>query len=703
MKNFILIATFSLFQFTALAEDCDPGKYFDNSLNRCVLSTKTVENKTEAMNCQGLSGEAAQSCFKSIVDGEVSELEASGKVESAKNPKGSMIIPAIVTLGSAYYLFMGSDDLKSCGSISVMLMLGGGVTTLLGEFLAKRKYKSKLKKMEKNYTERTADSNSAKDSDDLETINSNQTTAFDYQIEQERARESAHKTRKTVYTLATGLYAGATAAAIYEMVTGGFTASACKTKKSGAAPSNPSPVPATIPPPTPSSVPAPPSTTPPVRGPVSLFETESLNDQTIDLSIANLSNPETFSEYSYLEKVSSVEFREIIIRKLASIIIPTAHAQEAEVVASESATASEAAGKVKGLENIAGSPVFRAALSGILAIYSKKIASKASKLAKEAAARAEEIEKLRDNFLANGGAGFANCTESDRAKPSMPTCYCYQADGTRNPSKSNSPTCLAIYGRSGGVVSGSSNYDINGTGMPLSATGCLSSTGTVDESCNCKKTNSCSTINGSLNLGSLGNIDGLSRTVSDAANFSSGNISAGSLDSGSLERAVANISTQVEKMKDNPKAAEISKKIDDLGFKIEKSFGNSIRNAAGRGAISPALASFSGGGLGSGDDNSPATSVAALSPSTTTSNSPARVNLSSGGKTGVSIDDFDFNSKSTGGVRVQDENAQIMDREFKVDDISNNSSASIFSIISNRYQTTGLRTLFSEEEAANEN
>ena len=109
-------------------------------------------------------------------------------------------------------------------------MLGGGVTTLIGEFLAKRKYKSKLKKMEKNYKERTAETNSAKENDSLETINSNQTTAFDYQIEQERARESAHKTRKTVYTMATGLYAGATVAAIYEAVTKGITPSKCSAK-----------------------------------------------------------------------------------------------------------------------------------------------------------------------------------------------------------------------------------------------------------------------------------------------------------------------------------------------------------------------------------------------------------------------------------------------------------------------------------------
>ena len=122
MKKFLILligSTISVCAFSQSADDCGAGKYFDTSLNRCVMKTSTVETKTEALSCQGLSGEAAQSCFKNIVDSEMSEMEASGEVESAKNPKANYIIPAIVTLGSAYYLFTRSDKLKSCGSISV--------------------------------------------------------------------------------------------------------------------------------------------------------------------------------------------------------------------------------------------------------------------------------------------------------------------------------------------------------------------------------------------------------------------------------------------------------------------------------------------------------------------------------------------------------------------------------------------------------
>ena len=61
------------------------------------------------------------------------------------------------------------------------------------------------------------------------------------------------------------------------------------------------------------------------------------------------------------------------------------------------------------------------------------------------------------------------------------------------------------------------------------------------------------------------------------------------------------------------------------------------------------------------------------------------------------MDDFDFSSGNKGGVTIDDSKADIMAKEFKVDDINNNSSVSIFSIISNRYQTTGLRSLFSDE------
>lgn len=693
MKKLILLFAITTFQSVALAQssqDCSGGKYFDSSLNRCVLSTQTVDSKVKPLSCDGLTGEAAKACFKNIVDGEVSELEASGKVESAKNPKGSMIIPAIVTLGSAYYLFMGSENLKKCGSISIYLMLGGGVTTLLGEFLAQRKYKSKLKKMEKSYKEKTAESNSAKDNDNLETINTNQTTAFDYQIEQERARESAHKMRKTVYTLATGLYAGATVAAIYEAVTKGITPTpnGCSGDRTPVAP-----------------------TTPAADG--TGFYTPI--DQGSNSEVAMSAMPKLFIDYSYIKNFEATEVAEIIFRKLADIIIPTAEAQALILpavtaapgfmeVAGQASEAAAGVDKVGAFDKIAGSPIFRAAISGILTIYSKKIASKAKKLAKEAAERAEAIEELRDNFLANGGAGFENCTESQRTKVSMPMCYCYQADGSRNPSRAKSPTCLSVYGASGGVLTSAGKYDKNFSGMPYDSKGCLSNLGNLDESCACKKTNSCSTIQGSLNLGGLSSIDGLSKTVGDASSFTSGNISAGDINTASLERAVANIRAQQDKLEGNPKSAGAVKKANDLGFKLEKSFGRSIQNAANKGSISPELASFSGGGLNGGDSNDSGSSdLNSIKLGVEKTFDTPSSTLTSGGTTGVTIDDFDFSSKNTGGVAIQEGTGDIMDKEFKVDDISNNSSASIFSIISNRYQTTGLRTLFSDEKKSNEN
>lgn len=686
MKNIILVATFILFQVSAFAQDttCDAGMYFDTGLNRCVLSSKTVENKTEALNCQGLTGDAAQSCFKNIVDGEVSELEASGQVESAKNPKSNYVIPAIVTLGSAYFLLKHNKSFTQCGSISIALMAGAGVTTILGEILAQSKYKSKLKKMEKNYTKRTTETSSS-DTNNLEVVNSNQTIAFDYQIEQEKARASAHKTRKTVYTLSTALYTGAVAAAVYEMIAIGTSVKKCSVNKQKK-----------------------------IEKKVS--EAEFPESKAYDLSNPLISNNGFFDEYFYITNASAIEISEIVLRKISEVILPSASAQtltyssggvtkSAVITGDTSLTkiGSNAAESISGIEKIAGSPIFRASFSGLLAIYSGKIASKAGKLAKEASARAKAIEELRDNFLANGGAGFANCTESERTKPSIPTCYCYQADGTRNPSRAQSPTCVAVYGSSGGPLAGGTDYGAVGSDLSLTATGCLDGSGQLDANCECNKTNSCSTISGGLNLGNLGNIGGLSQTVSDASNFTTGNISAGNLDDSALERAIANIGKQTVKLTEHPKAKGITKKIDDLGFKIEKSLGNSIKRAAAAGSISPELASFSGGFSNGSDSDKKKIKVAALSPSKVGSSAPTSVNLNTGASSGVSIDDYDFNSKSKGGIKIQDENAQIMDKEFKVDDISNNSSASIFSIISNRYHTTGLRTLFSEDEASNEN
>ena len=60
--------------------------------------------------------------------------------------------------------------------------------------------------------------------------------------------------------------------------------------------------------------------------------------------------------------------------------------------------------------------------------------------------------------------------------------------------------------------------------------------------------------------------------------------------------------------------------------------------------------------------------------------------------------DLDFGDSNNTGIEIQDDVAQVMDKEFKIKgDINNNPDHNIFKILSNRYKSTGLKRLFDEK------
>ncbi len=667
MKYLILIlSTLSLTSFAQTSAECSSGQYFDASLNRCILSTQTVDTKTDTNNCGGLSGEAQAACYKNIVNNEVTNIENKGIVGKEKGPKASYAIPTIATLGVAYLLFTKRSSLGKCGKVSLGLMAGAGATTLLGELITNKSYSSKLKKLQKRYEESIAEKSTDTNAD-LDRINSNQINAFNFQIEQEQARETAHKSRRNIYGIATALYTGAAVAALWEAI---FSPTPCKVA--------------------------------------------NLSISGDSHNIASISTPKMFNQYSFIPNLSQQELVEVMMRKIFNAIIPSANAVEpaaSSIAGPEEAFASSIEGPPEAFsksfrqqfDSVTRSAPFRAAFSGLLAGYSVSVAKKASEYAKEAKGRAKAIEEIRDGFLANGGAGLTNCTEQDRSLPSKPTCYCYESGGSRRADRASSPTCSAVFGAAASAIPGSTDYGLTGTtGSTFSTTGCLSNTGVLDQQCQCQKTNTCSSISGNINLGSLGNISGLTSALSTASDFTNGRIGSADIDAASLQRNIANINKASEDFQANPKIKDVASKADEIGLRLQESFGNSIQQALKNPANAADIASVLGGSLGSTNDkedqvviNKPSDFKAGQkSKSVGTSVSP----LKSGASSGVSIDDYNFGAKKTGGIKVEDGATNLAEGKFKIDDISDNTDASIFTIISNRYQTTGMRSLFKDED-----
>ena len=698
------------------SDNCPQGQVYDNSLNRCVLSQSTVSNKTEAQECGGLEGEAARKCFEKNIEDDMAG------VEEGEDPKSSYIIPGIVTLGAGYILFANKDALGQCSSTSIWLMLGGGVSSIMGELLSQRAYQKKVKKLMSEYKKDVNESTVNASQEDTQTVSANQTRAFDFQIEQEKARMKAHKARKTTYNIAFGLYAASAAVSIYDGFTNGWDSSCGETdtggdtQPGGAEPSAPTETTSV----TPSSSP---------------LYTPMSNQQAAELFA--LVEPDIFGSYAHIENIKQEEVYEIILRKVSEVVMPSAQATdpiESELrlpsvtVRPDPAIGGEtqapdlsATGNVGDLPNTQSTmqqnaqnsgigdtvkkairnPGVRAAFAGVLALYSKKVADKAGKLAKKSENRIEALTEIRNDFLAAGGAGFERCSDADRRSPSKPFCYCYDKNGQQDQSKKNNQTCQSVWNNSNlNLIAGT--YGKAGQDSAQGVQGCLRRSGQPDPGCQCRNADkdsnqACTNIAGTLSLGGLNGLRTLPGVMNDTAAFTSGRLSSGQLANGSnLNQLISDTEKLKEQMEKNPKTAETVKKINQAQDQLERSLAATARAGLDNGTLSNPFA----GGLGDSIDTD---DLKADNIVKETNNQLAAVEnsflkqKSAGSGSKKKGFNLDFGPSNTGNnIEIQDDKG-IMNKDFSYNSINENQDTDIFKIISVRYQRSGLKRLFDED------
>lgn len=701
--KFITLILFSLSsQVFASSEDCQQGFRYDNTLKRCVLKEETTELKTEASECEELSGSEKQKCYEKNVQTKVAD--------PTSKPEAKYGVPAIITLGTGYLLLKHKNEISQCGGMSPWLMFLGGATTLVGEFMSQKSYKDGVKKIESRYKKEVSTANQEGETTREEAANEstqNQVRAFDYQIEQEKLKERTFGKRKKIYTTAAGLYAAATLAAIYETYEYAMKSGAEEECSFGDS-----------------------------KKTSKLWSNEKHLEQK-KIYIVQLG--EQFKEYAYLGVVNALEIQEIVMRQ----IFPIAHASEeaapdeqvpavpeqeapsednsglgsatggatpllaAAGAGGGGAPASVADGAAKSAESsnfiveYFKKPLTRVVISGLLTMYSKKVADDSKKKEKQARDRWKAIEKIKQNFIASGGSGFQVCRgEEDRRDPKKPACYCYLEDGTQNPGRKNSTVCAAIFGSEFGLKA--TDYDGNDFFGYSPIKGCPTKDGKIDPNCDdCKKEkssdgkNNCVIVSGNFNLGPLASNRPAQATVASARDFVNGNIEAGQLDSGSAERLAANLENLKDKMKkSNPDLKKIILKTDNLQKKLRKRVLGSIQRASGN---NPSVARTFAPSFGGGSLSSPDTNKKAIANSK--KKSSKRISGGNLKKAKKSVSGFDFGDSGGGSNNVLDgEFEDIMSKDFNIDDINSNSDQNIFKIITNRYQRSGLQRLFNDKD-----
>ena len=831
----------------ATEQDCGAGRSWSSTLNRCIIQTEVINTKAEAHECDGLEGDDYQKCFQKNVEDKLTKAENKGEIgaqTTVTDDYNDTLIPTVMTLGTAYVMFKNKHGLQGCGSASAWMMLGAGVGTLLGEFMAQQSYGDDLDGLVKKYKDKMA-SSSEDEAENLEAISTNQTLAFDFQIEQENSRRKAHQKRKEVYDIASKVYTGAVLAAVYEQFAYAYGQdSTCKdiTKEGDAADKKPNTD-------ANSEVASQSKANPAADGANKATDAQTASsaaskagkssevakkaapksstitgnetdgytvvdqnnqthkfkdkdevllhvrdqDNTHFNNVADKARSEgitdvenykgctagqfnkqayineilsfigygdylsdycapqstkvdtfnydpfksVFPEYHYIENLTATEKLEIVFRKIANIF-PSAHAQgierievvgerldliapdkieiekpkidlgkfEAPKLNKPEVAESTSIGDT--IANALRTPWVRAALSGALAMYTKKIADKAEELEKVAKGRVKLLKDLKDGFKTTGGASFAICSSDDRKNPAKINCYCYLDNGTKNPQREKSGTCQAHW-KSNDFSLAAGDYDRAQGYSQNSIKGCLKNNGLYSQNC-CSKASEqgqCFKMSGKLQLGQLGGLTGLTDTMKSNYKYVNGNISTGQLDSNSANKMALKATKILKKMEKDPKKAPMLKKVKNLQNKMQRSFAKRIMAGVKNGQINPSsFGALSGG-------------------SSTNVNSPKEVlnnmkkefknhNKLKAGKGGLArgskksdMDDFDFSDGGKGGIEIDNSVNDIMAKNYKINDISENSHHDIFKIISNRYQRSGLRRLFdekgiSEAEAAND-
>lgn len=340
-----------------------------------------------------------------------------------------------------------------------------------------------------------------------------------------------------------------------------------------------------------------------------------------------------------------------------------------------------------------------AVVSGVCSFMSMSLSSEASRVKDQASSNVKKIEEIIAKFKSDM-AQF--CPKSgDRDDMNKPECFCYTSNNEKNTTRVNSQTCQNYWAwKEHNYAKAASNYDA----LKIPNQGCIDLAGKLDSTCACRKvtntktgTNGCLKSNlSSYNLGSLGTMSGLTQAAQIIDSANQGDLAGANVESSVLGKNAAN----TQKMLDSLLSQAASKNVNipspkDSQFR-EKFLAaltpNSLLEASRAGAI--------------GANNNPTSlrpDIPAINEAVKKSGLPAGEDYQGGANKGKKASSDNFTIPNISGdssnSNTQDkvvEGFMDKEREFKVNDIVKDEGVPIWTILSNRYMTSGYRRLFED-------
>ncbi len=296
------------------------------------------------------------------------------------------------------------------------------------------------------------------------------------------------------------------------------------------------------------------------------------------------------------------------------------------------------------------------------------------------------------------------CSEADRQSLSVPKCYCYNDDGTRNTSeRGNSQTCQAFWKAPGSDVSfaAASNDAATTTGRR----GCVALNGEFDLECKCRQyrdsssgNNACFKSNKSaLSLNGIGNSLSLGSMATGVDNMAQGNYDRAAFgSSNSLNNRAARAKKLLKKFEKNADA-----KLKKLGKPSTGQLGAVMAKAVGK-LDSPQMRSHFGNFMpaqAAQAAQGKAKNAVAIKKALKKTGLSKLLYSKKRGKKKKAKMNFDFLQENEGAKSLSRvNNDDFMGKKYKIkhNDIVKNEDVSIWKVLSNRYNQTGLRVLFED-------
>jgi hypothetical protein len=346
-----------------------------------------------------------------------------------------------------------------------------------------------------------------------------------------------------------------------------------------------------------------------------------------------------------------------------------------------------------------------AILAGISAVLSGILYKAAQKQEEESEDNIKKIDKIiaefNDSFIFFCPKGRDDLTDAN--------CYCYTDDGKKNPNRTKSQTCVALWSKNDYKLSSSAgNYSGgNGKAEPM---GCMTKSGQFDERCTCRKfidakgNNGCyKTSSVTLPSNDIGTTmlskSGLQDAMKLANNAANGNPNFGGINTGGLITKAIDTKNIHDNLLSKVMASENGKGL----VKVDEGNVFSLANKViGEKGVKHAIENYkmnnnpiAGGFI----DNSMKSQVAQAAKKVGVTSAISGGNGLQGRGEAKKDTAVSVNVEGGSGVtQIQNLGDNNEQKTYKIkNDINKDKGASLFEIISNRYINSGLRRLFDKQ------